>query len=202
MVSDKLLINLKIISKLQKNGRITRSQNGIIALDNNNLLQPLRRFISNDSRRQSIFEINSIINEAIDTFGIILNSKYMNKNFHNSDDYIKGCEELELLLEEFKNSKYGIENLKFTYQRDYNVASQLDIVLLKMNTQIRDITNKLVNLKIHIQQPINTPINTPFNALNNTSFNTPTQFYMEDGSPPQLEYDHTRNSEYAHDDIP
>jgi hypothetical protein len=197
MISDKLLINLKILSKLQKNGRITRSQNGIISLDNNNLLQPLRRFVCNDSRRQSVFEINSIINEAIDIFEIILNSKYMNKNFHKSEEYIKGCEELELLLDEFKNAKNGIDNLKFTYQNDHNIASQLDIVLLKINTTIKDINNKLNNLKVFLNKSNSIPINS--HELNSENKNSPSQFYMEQESPPQLEYTH--NSEYG-DDIP
>jgi len=126
MLADKLLINLKILSKLQKNGKLTRSQNGIISLDTTNFIQPLRRFVSNNSRKQSVFEISSIINEAIETFDIILNSKYMNKNHYLTEEYILACQNLELLLLEFSESKQGIENLKFTYQNDFNITSQND----------------------------------------------------------------------------
>jgi hypothetical protein len=150
MISDKLLINLKILSKIQKNGRISRSYDGIISLESDTYYQPVKRFISSDSRKQAVFEINSIITECIDTFSNILNSKYMNKMYSQTDEYIKGCENLTLLLEEFRLAKVGIDNLKFTYQNDPNVSSQLDIIILKMNTTLRDITQKLNHLQSFI----------------------------------------------------
>lgn len=185
MLSDKLLINLKILSKLQKNGKITSSHNGIISLEKDNFLQPFRRFLTNNSRRQSIFEINSIINEAIDTFGIILNSKQMNKNFHKSDEFLKGLGELELLLDGFKNCKVGVDNLRFTYKNDHNISSQLDIIILKMDTYIKDITNKLNVLQVLVTYK--NPHNININNDNINQINSPTQFYLEQDSP-NLEY--------------
>ena len=49
MIPDKLLINLKILSKIQKNGRITRSYDGIVSLESETYYQSLKRFLSNDS---------------------------------------------------------------------------------------------------------------------------------------------------------
>jgi phosphoglycerate-specific signal transduction histidine kinase len=143
MIPDKLLINLKIISKIQKNGRITRSYDGIISLENEIFYQSIKRFFSNDSRRQATFEINSVINEAVDMLRHILNSKYMHKNFYHTDEYIKNCENISLLLTELEAAKTGIENLKFTYQNDQNTSSQIDIIILKINTNIRDFSQKL-----------------------------------------------------------
>jgi len=147
MIPDKLLINLKIISKIQKNGRITRSYDGIISLENNVFYQAIKRFISNDSRKQAIFEINSIISESINILHHILNSKYMNKTFNETDEYIKNCENISLILSELELSKQGIENLKFTYQNDPNIISQIDILILKINTTIKDVNNKLSYFK-------------------------------------------------------
>lgn len=147
MIPDKLLINLKIISKIQKNGRITRSYDGIISLENDVFYQSIKRFITNDSRRQAVFEINSVVSESIDILSHILNSKYTNKNFSNTDEYIKNCEHIELILKELENTKHGIENLKFTYQNDQNIVSQIDIIILKINTTIKDVSNKLVYLQ-------------------------------------------------------
>lgn len=143
MIPDKLLINLKIISKIQKNGRITRSYDGIISLENDVFYQSIKRFISNDSRKQAVFEINSVITECIDTMSHILNSKYMNKTYCQTEEYIKNCELLELLLTELGLAKTGVENLKFTYQNDQNIISQIDIVILKINTVIKDVGQKL-----------------------------------------------------------
>ena len=143
MIPDKLLINLKIISKIQKNGRIARSCDGIISLENDVFYQFIKRFVTNDSRKQAIFEINSVINECIDILQYILNSKYMNKNFNQSDEYIKNCENINLLLSEMEAARCGIENLKFTYQNDPNIVSQIDIIILKTNTALKDMYNKL-----------------------------------------------------------
>ena len=137
MIPDKLLINLKIISKIQKNGRITRSYDGIISLENEIFYQSIKRFFSNDSRRQATFEINSVITETIDILHHIINSKYMHKNFYQTDEYIKNCENLSLILTELEAAKAGIENLKFTYQNDQNTSSQIDIIILKINTTIK-----------------------------------------------------------------
>lgn len=144
MIPDKLLINLKILSKIQKNGKITRSYDGIISLDSETIYQPIRRFITSDSRKQAVFEINSIVTECNDTFTNILNSKYMNKHYYNTDEFRKNCENLHLLSLELDNARIGVENLKFTYQNDQTIVSQLDIIILKMTTNYKDVTNKLI----------------------------------------------------------
>lgn len=143
MIPDKLFINLKILSKIQKNGRISRSSDGIIALENENFYQSVKRFMTSDSRRQSVFEINSIINETIECMNNIVNSKFMNKMYSNTDEYYKNCENLALLLREITAAKVGIENLKFTYSADANINSQLDILIIKINSSIKDLNYKL-----------------------------------------------------------
>jgi len=147
MIPDKLLINLKILSKIQKNGKITRSFDGIISLDSDTFYQPIRRFIGNDSRKQAVFEINSIVSEAMETFKHILNCKFMNRHNINTDEYHKCFDNLEILYEEFNLAKCGVENLKFTYQNDQNIVSQLDIILLKMSTTIKDVSSKIKALR-------------------------------------------------------
>jgi hypothetical protein len=159
MISDKLLINLKILSKIQKNGKITRSYDGIISLDSETFYQPIRRFISSDSRKQAVFEINSIVNESIDTLGNIINSKFLNKHYYNSEEFSKHVDYLEMLINEFEQCKIGIENLKFTYKNDQNIVSQIDIILLKMNTTLKDSHQKLAIYKSYLPNQIQIPIN-------------------------------------------
>lgn len=171
MIPDKLLINLKIISKIQKNGRIARSYDGIISLENDVFYQSIKRFMTSDSRRQAVFEINSVISESVDILHHILNSKYMNKNFFQTDEYIKNCENVNLILNELENARQGIENLKFTYQNDPNTVSQIDILVLKINTTIKDVSHKLSYFQSFLQ---NNEIVTPqyYTApVNNNLFN-------------------------------
>jgi hypothetical protein len=174
MIPDKLLINLKIISKIQKNGRIARSYDGIISLENDVFYQAVKRFVTNDSRRQAIFEINSVITECVDILNHILNSKYMSKNYYQTDEYIKNCENLQLILKEMESAKIGVDNLKFTYQNDPNIVSQIDIIILKINTTLKDTSHKLVYFQSFLPNQVASPTYTtttyiPFSKSENNS---------------------------------
>jgi hypothetical protein len=177
MIPDKLFINLKILSKIQKNGRISRSSDGIIALEHETFYQSIKRFVTSDSRRQSVFEINSIINETIECMNNIVNSKFMNKMYSNTDEYYKNCETLGLLLKELTLAKIGIENLKFTYSSDPNVNSQLDILIIKINSSIKDMQHKLLYFQSFLpdayKQEFEVPQSTPSYFINDGKNNIP-----------------------------
>jgi hypothetical protein len=201
MIPDKLLINLKIISKIQKNGRIARSYDGIISLENDVFYQSVKRFITNDSRRQAIFEINSVITECVDILNHILNSKYMNKNFHQTDDYVKNCENLSLILNELEHSRAGIENLKFTYQNDPNIVSQIDIIILKINTTLKDMSQKLV----YYQSFLPNSVQTNTQITNTYTFNSiPVIKSKDDNSsfPGSASYQASLHEQSKYDDQP
>jgi hypothetical protein len=154
-ISDKLLINLRIISKIQKNGRISRSNDGIIFLETNSFYKSLKRFISSDSRKQSLFEINSVISECISTITNIINSKYMNPYpvNRNNLNLSKSVDNVNLLSSELTCTQTGIENLKFTYRRDQNTVSQLDIILMKIKTALQD-TETLLTQNTHVKDVV------------------------------------------------
>jgi hypothetical protein len=152
MIADKLFINLRILSKIPKNGRITKSNDGIVSIEYDSMLPlAVKRFISNDSRKQSVFEINSIVSECIEAMCSLSNSKYMvNVVVRQGDPFYKTCEELELVLTELEAAKRGIENLKFTYANDINIVSQLDVIILKVTGALKDYTSKLDNFKKYL----------------------------------------------------
>lgn len=156
-VPDKLLINLRILGNVQKNGRIARSYDGIISIEGDTFYQSFKRFLTNDSRRQAIQEITSIMNECSDIMKFITTSKAMSMELAHTDEFFKGCENLNILLKEMRGAKNGIENLKFTYAEDINVVSQLDVVILKFSNIIRDLTYKLSYFQ---------------SALNNVNYNS------------------------------
>lgn len=142
-IPDKLLINLRILGNVQKNGRIARSYDGIITIEGDNFYQPIRRFLSSDSRRQAIHEITSIMNDCITTTKNIIGSKSMNMELAHTEEFFKGCENLSIILKEMKGARVGIENLKFTYADDINIVSQIDVIILKFSNLIRDTAYKL-----------------------------------------------------------
>lgn len=152
-IPDKLLINLRILGNVQKNGRIARSYEGIIAIEGETFYQSFKRFLTNDSRKQAIQEIVSIMNECSEIMNFITSSKTMSMELAHTDDFFKGCENLNILLKEMKGAKNGIENLKFTYIEDINVVSQMDVIILKFSNIIRDLSYKLS----YFQSVLNNP---------------------------------------------
>ena len=153
MIPDSLLINLKIVSKIQKNGRICKSADGIISLESESFYQPFKRFLSNDSRKQAVFEINSVITEAIETMHHLLNNKIMTSSNSQSEEYYENYDSLNLLLTSMIQATIGVENLKFTYQNDLNTVSQLDIIILKLNNSTRTLSSKLQVFKSLLNNP-------------------------------------------------
>jgi len=123
MIPEKILINLKIISHIQKNEKLTKSFNGFISIDHQSSYQFIKRFIFNDSRNHTISEINSILNETHLYISEMLKSNYNHLN----------VELINILYNELSNCINGISNLKFTYKDDLNISSQLDIIILKFH---------------------------------------------------------------------
>jgi hypothetical protein len=145
MIPDKLYVNLRILSKVQRNGRISRSLNGVISLEHESYYQALKRFLTQDSRHQAVQEIKSIVDDCI-TFGRgLINSIH----FTNNDPEIseKCHDDLQYLITEMQNARVGIENLRFTYQNDPNTVSQMDIFILKLDDSLKFFDSKLKPVK-------------------------------------------------------
>jgi len=123
MIPEKILVNLKIISQIQKNEKIKKSVNGFISIEPNSSIQFITRFLFNDSRNHTISEINSILNET---------NLFINELIHFKSPHLH-LSILQILYTELSNCINGISNLKFTYQSDLNTSSQLDIIILKIN---------------------------------------------------------------------
>jgi hypothetical protein len=94
----------------------------------------------------------------------------MNKMYFQTGEYYKNCESIELIVIELESAKTGIENLKFTYQNDQNIVSQIDIIILKINTLTKDFSQKLHYYKGLIPHQIynSTPQEIPQQQLNNS----------------------------------
>jgi hypothetical protein len=149
-IPDKLLINLKIISKIQKNGRIARSNDGLIHLETDTFYKSIKRLLNSDSRQQSLLEINSIITESMLLLLSFLNSKNVPgyNDTHYSPEITRNLENIELLIYLIQEAINGIVNLQFTYSNDTNTSIQIDIILLKINNILKDTNNRLSSLNI------------------------------------------------------
>ncbi len=128
-ISESIIINLKIICKIQKNNKIKRSKDGIISIENNGFYISIKRFLKNDSRKQSVTELNSIIEE---TFNII--TKYKN----NESEMVTYKDQIISMYNDLNNSVNGLENLKFTYNKDNDISTRLEILIEKIKIFIKN----------------------------------------------------------------
>lgn len=122
-ISEKLLFNLSIISKLPVNTKLATT-NGELKYDNS-YLNPIKRFISGNNRQKTLNDIIIIINQTIEYIQLIDNKKEF------SD--IK-----TLLLNELEKSMFGLTNLKETYINDSIIVSNIDIIIQKISNFIKN----------------------------------------------------------------
>ena len=151
MIPEKVLVNLKILSKIQKNDKITKSYDGIISLDSYQHLQFVKRTLYGDSRFNTVHEIHSIINESIVALNTLFDSKLLTKIYQSTQEWYSVCEDIRLLLLEMYAAKKGIINLKFTYIQDLNINAKLDVYIGRISNIIRD---SIIKFKKYSSDPI------------------------------------------------
>lgn len=145
------LLNLKIISKIQKNGRIKRDNNGNITLENESQAQGFLRFYQGNSRSRAVEDINEVISQSFEIAQNLMDSKYISiyefKREPTESEislHEQKVEELINLKQELINSKKGITNLKeTTYKDDATISSQLELVIHNIETKVDQISLKL-----------------------------------------------------------
>jgi len=147
---DEIILDLKILSNIQKGGKICTTTDGHIALETRSSFQGIRRLITGDSRIRTIEKINNIINSAFDKTNDIQRSKYIDiyeKNKtpmeteiqrHNED-----IELLQSLANEFNSAIRGLEHLCETYNDDAETSSKLKIIIDKIRHKADDIEMKI-----------------------------------------------------------
>ena len=109
---EEVIINLKILQKLEKNQKLI-TRGAYINVETTSLIPEfLRRWNRQDNRMETLKKINTIVNSAIEL---------MNKtDSFNIKDYLMGARD-------------GIINLKETYSTCCQTCARLDIILDKIN---------------------------------------------------------------------
>lgn len=121
---QKLLVNLKIISKIQKHGRLAKSRQGYLQLEEEQYFQCVRRMWNNDNRYANLKELDLVVSEAINKVNAFMD---LIGNPHGS------LQTMEVLCNELQLASVGIENLKTTYAADAYMVSELDIIILRID---------------------------------------------------------------------
>jgi hypothetical protein len=143
---------LKFIGRIQIGDKVNLKD---MYIQSDGLLTQIYRTINQDNRTKTLIFVQDTINK---TFEIL-------RCYDNS---CKSSDKLMCLnlVNDLKNSKNGIINLKETYSNDIKFTCDLD-------TLLEIIEAKLSEIDVLKFSPKSTPINTPDITPINTSFNTP-----------------------------
>lgn len=155
-ITDSILVNLKIISKIAPNNKL-KIANNTTSIEKEGLAAWLLRWFNGDSRIKTINFIKTIIADSINITTDLMNSTYINnrgkKTTYEETEFTKALSTLFLIRTEMENSKQGILNLQKTYDMDIQIISQLEVVINKIDGHLGIIDRKLNEIKAEHSEP-------------------------------------------------
>ena len=127
MDKEELLINLKVLSQLQKNQKLI-SRGAYINIEIVSIIPEfLRRWNRQDNRHESIKKINSIVNRSVEfiaSWEKDLEDGEINVDLDNMKQYLE-------------NALNGIKNLKETYATCVQTCARLDVIINKITDVLK-----------------------------------------------------------------
>lgn len=145
-ITDNILVNLKIISKIAPNNKLKLIHN-TTTIEKEGIASWLLRWYNGDSREKTVNFIKIVVADAINMTNDIMNSTYINnksrRTTYEETEYTKSLSTLFLIKNEMNNSKTGIVNLQKTYELDIQIISQLEVVMNKIDGHLGIIERKL-----------------------------------------------------------
>jgi hypothetical protein len=145
-ITDTILVNLKIISKIAPNNKL-KLLNNTTTIEKEGIASWLLRWYNGDSREKTVNFIKTVIGDSINMTTDIMNSTYINnknrRTAYEETEFTKLLSTLSLIKVEMGNSKTGIVNLQKTYELDIQIISQLEVIMNKIDGHLGIIERKL-----------------------------------------------------------
>ena len=141
-VKNNILVTLKVLSKIKKNDKIfIDTNNNTIHLENYYYFQSFYRYFKNQGRNITINFLNDFYNKLENVIHNIFNQKHMKIiDLENNEldkkyklFYFNDKENLLNIKNELDNCQVGLNNLKETYNDDYNIKLNIDILIDRNN---------------------------------------------------------------------
>jgi hypothetical protein len=143
---DTYLLNLKIISKLEQNDKLITTEK-LLKIDKPTIFQGVHRWMSSESRTNTLEILNQIYENSFDITDILLNKeKDLDENKKELEE--SNSQIFQKFIIEFTNSLSGIDNLKKTYKDDILILSQLDMISNKINSRLEKM-NDIFKIKLN-----------------------------------------------------
>lgn len=119
---DITITSLKVISMVQKNGRLC-IRKGQLSIEPDDRWQGLRRWLLKDSRDQILMHMRNSINNAI---------KLSKQLISNQIEVDLKHWTIQRLIGEMTNSRGGLVNLKTTYSEDPTMMAAIDVLIERL----------------------------------------------------------------------
>ncbi len=161
-ITDSILVNLKIISKINPNDKLKVTSN-TTSIEKEGLMSWLSRWYNGDSRDKTITFIKTVVTDAINITNDIMNSTYINnkakRTVYEENEFTKSLNTLFLVKNEMENCKNGILNLKKTYEMDIQIISQLEVIISKIDVHLAIVSKKLKDIELDVLGDSTSPNN-------------------------------------------
>lgn len=132
---DSTITALKVISMVQKNGRLS-VRKGQLTLEPDDHLKTFRRWFFKDSRDHALMHIKNTINNAIKLSKGIIENKL--------ETELKGWS-LHRLATEMQNCQAGLMNLKTTYNEDPLFKASIDVLNDRLQQHCKELLSYCEN---------------------------------------------------------
>ncbi len=159
-MTDNILINLSIISKISLDNKIYLNSEGYVTIDNNTILQGITRFIFRNNRDKTINNLNTIYNNVFsyidnllpsinvknkDNKGNVKENPFDSVGKNQFDHAVYRDKEMGMktLLMYLRKSLAGLENLKETYSADIVTTSKIDIIVDNVKLYVGKMEKKI-----------------------------------------------------------
>lgn len=143
---NKLLIDLKVIGRIEENGRISTTGRNLISLEQDGVFQALWRTLWGESRERAIEAITQVISGVIDLSSQLLESSVLQEA--PTDDYqAQSRDKIILSLSNVSKDMHaatrGISNLARTYGSDAVMTAKLEQLIGDIDVHVRKIDQQL-----------------------------------------------------------
>ena len=185
---DNLLINLRIIGRLEENGRVSTTSRTNVSIEKETWGQGVKRLVWKDSRKHAYEAIKANVNAVFEISSQLLDSNYLNDSIADWADTPAEFRraEREKIYQALKNvsrdlraSIKGISNLsRTTYNNDVNIQEKLQQIIQNIELHVSEIDKKIATSKTTSIVNINN------NNNNNNNNITPSSSSFLFSSPP------------------
>jgi len=144
---NKLLVDLKVIGRIEENGRISTTGRNSISLEQDSWLQSLRRTLWGESRERAVESITQVISGVIDLSTQLMENSLL-VEADEADDFQRQSRDKILLSlgnvsKDLHAATRGISNLSRTYANDAVMTAKLEQLVGDIDVHVQKIDQLL-----------------------------------------------------------